>query len=280
MTKAWLILADILVHLLLFVSLVLFYLYPFRAEPVNPFVFPLEHNLTLEDLMAMREESIKEDFTDICMLQEISGEEFVDINLEEKLLSLEAKVGDPVFVRIFKEESLLEIWIRSGEVYQHLKNYRICAYSGGLGPKLQEGDGQSPEGFYKVNKHKLNPKSKFHLSFDLGFPNKYDREYNRTGSYLMIHGNCVSAGCYAMTDEKIKEIYTLVEGALEAGQQYIQVHAFPFVMTEKNMDMHEGSEWYDFWVNLKEGYDYFEAEHLPPCVKVENAQYAICEANE
>ncbi len=285
MAKAWLILADTLVHLLLFVSLVLFYLYSFRSEPVNSFVLPLEQNLTLEDLTAMGEESIKEDFTemdlvDISLSQEIFGEDFVDINLEEKLLLLKAKVGDPVFIRIFKEESLLEIWIRSGEAYQHVKNYRICAYSGVIGPKLREGDGQSPEGFYRVNKQKLNPKSTFHLSFDLGFPNKYDREHNRTGSYLMIHGNCVSIGCYAMTDEKIEEIYALVAGALEAGQKYVQVHAYPFRMTEVNMAWHSQSEWYDFWVNLKEGYDYFEAEKLPPNVKVKNAQYTIHESND
>ena len=203
-----------------------------------------------------------------------------DVNLEEKLASLSAKVGDPVFIRIFKEESLLEVWIRSGAEYQHLKDYFICAYSGYLGPKLQEGDRQAPEGFYKVKKYQLNPNSKFHLSFNLGFPNEYDLAHDRTGSFLMVHGNCVSDGCYAMTDEKIEEIYTLVEGALQKGQKYVQVHAFPFRMTDVNMALYGNSEWYDFWANLKEGYDYFELEKLPPHVKVENKRYIIYEANE
>ena len=203
-----------------------------------------------------------------------------DVNLEEKLASLSAKVGDPVFIRIFKEESLLEVWIRSGAEYQHLKDYFICAYSGYLGPKLKEGDRQAPEGFYKVKKYQLNPNSKFHLSFNLGFPNEYDLAHDRTGSYLMVHGNCVSDGCYAMTDEKIEEIYTLVEGALQKGQKYVQVHAFPFRMTDANMALYGNSEWYDFWDNLKEGYDYFELEKLPPDVKVENKRYIIYEANE
>ena len=203
-----------------------------------------------------------------------------DVNLEEKLASISAKVGDPVFIRIFKEESLLEVWIRSGAEYQHLKDYFIGAYSGYLGPKLQEGDRQAPEGFYKVKKYQLNPNSKYHLSFNLGFPNAYDRAHERTGSFLMVPGNCVSDGCYAMTDEKIEEIYSLVESALQKGQAYVQVHAFPFRMTDANMALYGNSEWYDFWANLKEGYDYFELEKLPPHVRVKNKQYIIYETNE
>jgi murein L,D-transpeptidase YafK len=210
----------------------------------------------------------------------IIKENLFDINLEERLGLLSSKVGDPVFIRIFKEESLLEVWIRSGTEYQHLKDYFICAYSGTLGPKLQEGDRQAPEGFYKVEKYQLNPNSKYHLSFNLGFPNDYDREHNRTGSFLMVHGNCVSDGCYAMTDEKIEEIYILVESAIQRGQKYVQVHAYPFRMTEENMALYSESEWYDFWENLKEGYDYFELEKLPPYVKVENKKYTIHEAIE
>lgn len=255
MTRAWLILADILVHLFLFLSLIFFYTSS-----------PIEQGINKEDQMANEGSMTKENL--------------IDVDLEERLILLSAKVADPVFIRIFKEESLLEVWIRSGAEYQHLKDYFICAYSGYLGPKLQEGDRQAPEGFYQVKKYQLNPNSKFHLSFNLGFPNQYDREHDRTGSFLMVHGNCVSDGCYAMTDEKMEEIYALVEGALQKGQKYVQVHAYPFRMTEENMALYSDSEWYDFWVNVKEGYDYFEAEHLPPHIKVENKHYSIYEANE
>ena len=210
----------------------------------------------------------------------IMKEDLFNVDIEKRLTLLSANIGDPVFIRIFKEESLLEVWIRSGTEYQHLKDYFICAYSGYLGPKLQEGDRQAPEGFYRVKKHQLNPNSKFHLSFNLGFPNAYDQAHERTGSFLMVHGNCVSDGCYAMTDEKIEEIYTLVESALQKGQEYVQVHAFPFRMTDINMALYGNSEWYDFWMNLKEGYEYFELEKLPPHVKVENRRYMIYEANE
>ncbi len=232
----------------------------------------LNATITLDDLMRMGEQSAAEEY--------VIENRFLMRTLEESLVELSAQVGDPLFIRIFKEESLLEVWIRSEDEYKHLKDYKICAYSGYLGPKLKEGDRQSPEGFYKVKKQQLNPNSKFHLSFNLGYPNKYDRAHNRTGSFLMVHGNCVSIGCYAMTNEKIEEIYDLVESALDKGQKYVQVHAYPFRMTEENMALYSENEWYGFWVNLKEGYDYFEAEKLPPSVKVENKQYTIHEGSE
>ena len=289
MTRAWLILADILVTFLLVLSLILFYLYPPKKEKPDTLTLPgMEQNITF-DTLRLNTLDLNATITldDLIRMSEEYGTEeyfienrFLIRTLEEGLVELSAKVGDPIFVRIFKEESLLEVWMRSGDEYRHLKDYKICAYSGYLGPKLKEGDRQSPEGFYKVKKYQLNPNSKFHLSFNLGYPNKYDRAHDRTGSFLMVHGNCVSIGCYAMTDEKIEEIYSLLEGALNNGQSYVQIHVYPFRMTEENMAHYSDNEWYDFWVNLKEGYDYFEAENLPPLVKVENRQYTIYEGNE
>jgi len=281
LTRAWLILADILVTLLLIVSLILFYLSP--PQKTDRLTLPgmeknvtstIDYNatITLEDLIRMGQELRPEEF--------VIENKFLSRTLKEGLAEVSGKVGDPVFIRIFKEESLLEVWMRSGAEYAHLKDYAICAYSGALGPKLKEGDRQAPEGFYKVRKHQLNPNSKFHLSFNLGYPNAYDRAHNRTGSFLMVHGNCVSDGCYAMTDAKIEEIYDLVESALQKGQKYVVVHAYPFRMTEEMMALYSESEWYDFWVNLKEGYDYFEAEKNPAKVKVLNKHYSIHEANE
>ena len=297
MTRAWLILADFLVTLLLLVSLILFYLTPpqkkdrlLGMEENATFRLPaIDYNvtITLEDLIRMGEEAkrehyLRERYPKEAYIREefVIKNKFLSRTLEEGLREVSGKVGDPVFIRISKEESLLEVWVRTGTEYQHLKDYAICAYSGALGPKLKEGDRQAPEGFYKVKKHQLNPNSKFHLSFNLGYPNKYDRAHDRTGSFLMVHGNCVSDGCYAMTNAKIEEIYDLVESALQKGQKYVQVHAYPFRMTEEMMALYSENEWYDFWVNLKEGYDYFEAEKKPANVKVENKYYSIHEANE
>lgn len=199
----------------------------------------------------------------------------VPVTLEERLAARGFALGDPVFMRIFKEEAELELWLRRGDRYELFRTYPVCKYSGGLGPKLREGDGQAPEGFYHVTRRQMNPHSQFHRSFNLGFPNAYDRAHGRTGSLLMVHGACVSAGCYAMTDHLIEEIYTLGEAALEQGQPFFRVHAFPFRMTAENLFRHSGSRWLDFWLNLKEGHDYFEHHGLPPDSYAERGRYAF-----
>ena len=187
-------------------------------------------------------------------------------------------IGSPVFIRIFKEESELEVWLQgSKQTYSLFKTYPICTFSGDLGPKQHEGDMQSPEGFYFVNANRLNPWSQYHLSFNLGYPNRYDRQYGRTGSALMVHGECVSIGCYAMTNPGIEEIYTLVHAALENGQPFFRVHAFPFRMTEENMQRHQSSDWFAFWQNLKQGYDWFENNKRPPNVEVSAKTYIFNE---
>lgn len=182
-------------------------------------------------------------------------------------------LGDSVFIRIFKQEKQLEIWLRNGLTYNHFKTYPICFNSGRLGPKLREGDKQSPEGFYTVGASQLNPNSSYHLSFNLGFPNEYDRSHRRTGSLLMVHGRCSSAGCFAMTDFRMDEIYAIVESAIISGQHQVPVHIFPFKMTQANMLWHKNSKWLPFWENLKEGFDYFEGHHAPPIVTVQNKRY-------
>lgn len=183
--------------------------------------------------------------------------------------------GAPIFVRIFKESKQLELWIEpeTGSRFQHFKTYDICTYSGLLGPKLAEGDLQSPEGFYFVTPERMNPASQFHLSFNLGYPNAYDRVHRRTGSALMVHGSCVSIGCYAMTDPGIEEIYALADAALRAGQPFFRVHVFPFALTNEKLRERHDSPWYGFWENLKEGYDYFEREGRPPNVRVRASRY-------
>jgi len=202
---------------------------------------------------------------------------YKQITLKEMMKKVGVEAGDRVYVRIFKKEKVLELWMESRGVYHRVYTYPICAYSGKLGPKLKEGDKQSPEGFYSVPYNKLNPNSHFHLSFNLGYPNEYDRAHGRTGSYLMVHGKCASVGCYAMTDSKIEEIYGLVESALQQGQSRVDVHVFPFRMSNYNISKYKNSKWYGFWQNLKEGYDIFQKSHLPPQVAVENGKYVFYE---
>ena len=185
------------------------------------------------------------------------------------------KIGQPIFIRIFKASDELELWMKSGDTFTLFKTYPICYFSGELGPKQKTGDRQSPEGFYSVAARQLNPYSRFHLSFNLGYPNAYDRAHGRTGDALMVHGNCVSVGCYAMTDKRIEEIYTLADAALRNGQNAFDVHVFPFRLTPKNLKKYADSPWLDFWKNLQQGYDYFEQHQVPPRISVKQKRYSI-----
>ncbi len=194
-------------------------------------------------------------------------------NLQQQLQQKGLNMGAPVLMRIFKQSSELELWLQNNGRFELFKTYPICTFSGELGPKTKQGDMQSPEGFYSVSAKQLNPNSRFHLAFNLGYPNAYDRAYQRTGDALMVHGDCVSIGCYAMTDAQIEEIYTLASAALQHGQSAFQVQAFPFRLTDAQLARHKNAPWLAFWQNLKVGYDYFEQHQLPPKVTVKNKQY-------
>ncbi|MEK6201872.1 MAG: murein L,D-transpeptidase [Desulfobulbaceae bacterium] len=195
--------------------------------------------------------------------------------LDQEMRKKGLHLGQPIFIRIFKEENELEVWVKRELAYELFETYSICKYSGDLGPKLREGDEQSPEGFYTVTVTALNPWSNFHLSFNLGYPNEYDRLHKRTGNALMVHGKCTSVGCFAMNDFRIEEIYTIVDAALSNGQEEFSVHIFPFRMTWDKMAKNAESQWVPFWENLKQGYDFFQGHRTPPMVTVEEQQYAF-----
>jgi murein L,D-transpeptidase YafK len=195
--------------------------------------------------------------------------------LNERLQAQGLKRGDPVFIRVFKGEMTLELWMKRGDSFVLFTSYPICYWSGRLGPKLQTGDHQAPEGFYTVSKGQLNPNSRWHRSFDLGFPNLFDRGLGRNGSFLMVHGGCSSVGCYAMTNPVVAEMWTLITAAMDAGQERFAVHVFPFRPTEARLRAYQGDQWASFWRNLKPGYDLFEASHIPPEISVCRGQYAV-----
>lgn len=182
----------------------------------------------------------------------------------------------PILVRVFKESRELEVWKRdrTGN-FALLKSYPICRYSGTLGPKRAEGDYQAPEGFYDIRLGQMNPKSVEYLSFNVGYPNAYDKALGRTGDSLMVHGGCRSVGCYAMTDEHIEEIYALAYEAFRGGQTSIQFQAFPFRMTAANLEQHKTDANAPFWQDLKSGNDLFEATAQPPEAAVCNQQYVF-----
>jgi murein L,D-transpeptidase YafK len=192
--------------------------------------------------------------------------------LHEELAAKQLKLGQPAFIRIFKESRELELWLQNSEGWQLFRNYPIAAFSGTLGPKTREGDMQAPEGFYSVTKQQLNPASSYHLSFNIGYPNAYDLAHQRTGSLIMVHGDVVSIGCFAMTDALIEEIYLIVESALNNAPS-VPIHIFPFRMTEERLQKESTSPHLDFWQNLRPAHDLFEKEHRVPQVTVANGRY-------
>ena len=212
-------------------------------------------------------------------------QEYADVPKEDRPISfaltsrmeqLQMKETAPILIRIFKEESQLEIWKeRNDGQYGLLKTYSICKWSGVLGPKVDEGDRQAPEGFYIVTPAQMNPQSHYYLSFNIGYPNAYDRALGRTGSNLMVHGACSSSGCYSMSDADAGEIFRVARDAFRGGQTQFQIEAFPFRMTAANMAKHRDDPNVPFWKMLKVGYDHFEVTRRPPKVDVCGKRYVF-----
>ncbi|MGV3551100.1 L,D-transpeptidase family protein [Rhizobium sp.] len=196
--------------------------------------------------------------------------------MRDKLAKMNLSMSSPIMMRVFKQEAVMEVWkANAQDRYQLVGTYPICAWSGQLGPKKKEGDRQAPEGFYDVTPARMNPQSGYYLSFDMGYPNKYDRAYGRSGRNLMIHGACSSSGCYSISDAAVLQVFAFARDAFKGGQKSFQIQAFPFRMTAENMAKHRGSENYEFWKNLKVGYDHFEITKRPPVVDVCSKKYVF-----
>ena len=228
-------------------------------------------------LTMMPASALAADFPDSARAREAAAR--VQPALERDFAAKHLDFGTPIYLRIFKREAQLELWLRGADgKYVLFREYPVCKFSGDLGPKQREGDNQAPEGFYSVAPRQLNPQSNYHLAFNLGYPNAYDHAHGRTGSALMVHGNCVSIGCYAMGDAGIEEIYTLSAAALRAGQGVFPVHIFPFRPTVAALAAAKNSPWFGFWSELAPAYDFFEREHVPPAIEVDGDRYRIAAA--
>lgn len=201
-----------------------------------------------------------------------------------KNLFVEAKLkydGFNMFVRAFKKEALLEVWIRAidSDQFKLLRSYDICSASGLPGPKRKQGDLQVPEGVYSITV--FNPASNFHLSLGLNYPNASDRILSdriNPGGDIYIHGNCVTVGCIPLTDDKIKEVYLLAVEARNNGQQKIPVHVFPCRMDSPELGALaiEFPQHKKFWDNLRPIYQDFEKTGKLKSVSVNAAgEYSI-----
>ena len=196
-------------------------------------------------------------------------------NLDGRLAAKGVNKGSPIFIRIFKTEAELELWVRKGERFVLLDTYPICHWTGTLGPKEREGDKQSPEGFYSVTQRQARHTGRWSKALNLEFPNALDQRLQRTGSYILLHGGCSSTGCFAMTDPVLEEIYGLAAAALRGGQERVHVNVFPFRMTTAALEAHKDHPWREFWGDLKAGYDLFERTHVPPRVAMCGKRYVV-----
>jgi murein L,D-transpeptidase YafK len=203
-----------------------------------------------------------------------------EVALSAELLAKDLKLGSPAYIRIFKEERELELWLKpsKGNAWVKFHTWPIAAMSGQLGPKEREGDQQAPEGCYSFMAKQMNPLSRYHLSFNIGYPNAVDLAHGRTGSHIMVHGDQVSIGCFAMTDPVIEDIYLILLEAFSAGQRSVAVHSFPFRMTAEKMQSAQSSPWFSFWQELAPIYATFERHHQPPKVSIkEGGKHYQCE---
>lgn len=213
---------------------------------------------------------------EISLANNAKANQPVPARLVADIQTKDMDLQSPMLVRLFKQEAELEVWKqdRSGK-FALLKTYPICRWSGDLGPKVREGDRQAPEGFYNITPAQMNPQSAYYLSFNMGYPNAFDKALGRTGSQLMVHGDCSSRGCYAMTDEQIAEIYSLGRESFFGGQRAFQVQAYPFRMTPVNMAKHRNNPNMPFWKMIKQGYDHFEVTRQEPKVEFCENRYVF-----
>jgi murein L,D-transpeptidase YafK len=196
--------------------------------------------------------------------------------IQSKMTEAGVSRHSPMLIRAYKKEGELEIWKADAQgEYKHVHTYPICRWSGQLGPKKVEGDRQVPEGFYAITPQMMNPNSSFYLSFNVGYPNSFDRSFGRTGSHIMVHGSCSSRGCFAMTDKQISDIYAMARESFSGGQQAIQMQSFPFRFTPQNLARYRADENMPFWRNLKEGADHFEVSRREPKVAVCGRKYVF-----
>jgi murein L,D-transpeptidase YafK len=169
-----------------------------------------------------------------------------------------------IFLRLVKTNPELEVWARNrdaGGPFELLHTYPLAGTSGTLGPKRHAGDGQVPEGFYEIDR--FNPKSNYHMSLGLNYPNAADRALGEPdpGGDIFIHGSNVTIGCLPITDAGIRELYLLAVAARASGQAVLPVHIFPFPLTAAELAKRKKSPHYAFWQELVPGYAYFEEHH-------------------
>ncbi|MCC6806419.1 MAG: L,D-transpeptidase family protein [Deltaproteobacteria bacterium] len=190
-----------------------------------------------------------------------------------------------IFLRVFKRDKALEVWVRKDGAYALYESYPICASSGDLGPKYEQGDGQVPEGLYTIDH--FNPTSNYHLSLRVAYPNAADvartaarakaagEKAPQMGGDIYIHGSCVTIGCMPLTDPLAEEVYWLALLAKDQGQKQIPIHIFPTKLTDAGLSdlgtRRAPEATMALWKQLQPFYAAFEATHKLPAFRIDKS---------
>jgi murein L,D-transpeptidase YafK len=196
-----------------------------------------------------------------------------EAELAEEFAVKGLKLGSPVFIRVYKQTSEMELWVRQGPRYVHFKTFGICRWSGVLGPKFYEGDRQSPEGLYRVTASDLIVNQRWDRAMNINYPNAFDDLNGRGGSGILIHGGCGSIGCFAVQNENVEDVYGAVRAALKGGQAYVPVLALPFRFSQLAPDKEDTLQMSEFWADLRRADLLFERDKLPPAAWICDGRY-------
>jgi len=186
-----------------------------------------------------------------------------------------AKDSLRIYLRAFKTEKIIELWAKniSDSAFALIREFPICELSGDVGPKRRYHDLQVPEGFYHISA--LNPFSKYYLSMQVNYPNASDSirgVRGRLGNYIFIHGSCVSSGCLAITNDRIRELYVYCIEAYNSGQEEIGITIYPARLNDAKYSAlksvySKDKDKISLWNDLKKSYDLFDQTKLPPSVR-------------
>ncbi len=196
-----------------------------------------------------------------------------EADLTQRFQKQGLKLGSPIFLRVYKRTSEMELWVLQGSRYVLFKTYGICRWSGGLGPKFYEGDRQSPEGLYRITVADLIVNRRWDRAMNINYPNNFDRANGRGGSSILIHGGCGSIGCFAIQNQNVEDVYGAVRAALHNGQAYIPVLALPFRFSALAPSKEDTLQMSEFWGDLRRADLLFERDRLPPSAWICDGRY-------
>ncbi len=196
-----------------------------------------------------------------------------EIELAQEFAGKGLKLGSPVFIRVYKQTSEMELWVQQGPRYVLFKTHGICRWSGVLGPKFYEGDRQSPEGLYRITTSDLIVNRRWDRAMNINYPNSFDNLNSRGGSGILIHGGCGSIGCFAIQNENVEDVFGAVRAALKGGQAYVPVLTLPFRFTALAPEKEDTLHMSEFWADLRRADLLFERDKVPPAAWICDGRY-------